>query len=344
MSGEDFDINTMVDNAAESMNLGEENVHVEKPNVAENQVEDQETQDVDSEEESTETEIPDEETEVVEEEAETETATVREAPKSWAKEQHEVWAKLPPEAQDYIEHREKQMLDGIEEYKEYAHYGRELNNVISPYTPMFEQAGVDIRTGVQYLLNAQYLLQVGSPQQKENELRRIAQQYGVNLGAKTAEAEETLDPRLEQMQNTINQLQNAMRTSQQHALTEVQAKTQAEVNSFATDGNHPYFDEVGDEIVIQLKAGKGLQDAYDTAVYANPVTRAKEIARIQTENATKLREKKRLEAEKAIKATSSNVRTIDTTRTPTEKKGALFSSNYDAEMLEIAKKGLSATK
>lgn len=343
MSGEDFDINTMVDNAAESMNLGEENANVEKPDVAENQVEDQETQDVDGEEESTETEIPEEETEVVEEDAKPE-AIVRDAPKSWAKEQHEVWSKLPPEAQDYIEHREKQMLDGIEEYKEYAHYGRELNNVISPYTPMFEQAGVDIRTGVQYLLNAQYLLQTGSTQQKENELRRIAQQYGVNFGAKTAETEETLDPRLEQMQNTINQLQNAMRTSQQHTLTEVRAKTQAEVNSFATDGSHPYFDELADEIAIQIKAGKGLQDAYDTAVYANPVTRTKEIARIQTENATKLREKKRLEAEKAIKATSSNVRTIDTTRTPTEKKGALFSSNYDAEMLEIAKKGLSATK
>ena len=101
---------------------------------------------------------------------------------------------------------------------------------------------------------------------------------------------------------------------------------------------------MADEIAIQIKAGKGLQDAYDTALFANPVTRAKEIARIQTENNAKLREKKRLEAEKAIKATSSNVRTIDTTRTPTEKKGALFSNDYDTEMLNIAKRGLSASK
>jgi len=197
MGGEDFDVNSMVDSVAESMALdgGEDDVS----DIDENQIEADETHENAEEAPAVET---NDESEIGEEanlEAET---VVREAPKSWAKEQHEVWKTLPLAAQDYIEHREKQMLDGIEEYKEFAHYGRELNNVISPYTPMFEQAGVDIRTGVQYLLNAQYLLQVGTPQQKENELRRIAQQYGVSLGAKADGEQETLDPRLEQVQNT----------------------------------------------------------------------------------------------------------------------------------------------
>jgi hypothetical protein len=340
MSGE-LDINSLVDNVADSMKLDEVE---ETPNEPiESEIE---TDEVLENEEVVAEDTTVEEGEISEE-TEPETVSVKEPPKSWAKEQHEVWKTLPPAAQDYIEHREKQMLDGIEEYKEYAHYGRELNNVISPYSPMFEQAGIDIKTGVQYLLNAQYLLQTGSPQQKEMELRRIAQQYGVNLGQKAQdgqqEIEQQLDPRLEQMQNTINQLQNAMRQTQQSALTEARVKTQSEVNAFATDGNHPYFDELADEIATQIKAGKGLQDAYDTAVFANPVTRAKEIARIQTENAAKLKEKKRLEAEAALKATRTNVRTIDTTRTPTEKKGKLFSSDYDAELLKIAKTGLSAT-
>ena len=338
MGGEDFDINSAIDTVAESMNIGKE----ENDEPIDDQTENHEVLDNEGEDDAVETEISDEDENGEEDEAEA--VVVREAPKSWAKDQHEVWKTLPPAAQDYIEHREKQMLDGIEEYKQFAHYGRELNNVISPYSPMFEQAGIDVKTGVQYLLNAQYLLQAGTPQQKENELRRIAQQYGVNLGEKSASTDEKLDPRLEQMQNTINQLQNAMRSTQQHTLTEARAKTEAEVNNFANDGNHPYFDELADEIAIQIKAGKGLQDAYDTALFANPVTRAKEIARIQTENNAKLREKKRLEAEKAIKATGSNVRTIDTTRTPTEKKGALFSNDYDTEMLNIAKRGLSASK
>lgn len=107
----------------------------------------------------------------------------RPAPKSWAKEQHETWGKIPKEAQDYIEHREKQMLDGLSEYKQYADFGRQLDSAIKPYQPMFEQAGIDVNTGIKYLLHAQYTLQTGSPEQKAQELQRIAQQYGVNLGA-----------------------------------------------------------------------------------------------------------------------------------------------------------------
>ena len=339
MGGEDFDIGSAIDSVAESMNIGKEDDN----DPIDDQTENQEVLDDEGEDDAIETEIPADD-EAGEEEDESEAVAVREAPKSWSKDQHEVWKTLPSAAQDYIEHREKQMLDGIDEYREYATYGRELNNVIAPYNPMFEQAGIDIKTGVQYLLNAQYLLQQGSPQQKEAEIRRIASQYGINLGQNASQTDEPLDPRLEQMQNTINQLQNAMRQTQQHTLTEVQSKTQREVNEFATDPSHPYFDDVADEIAIQIKAGKSLQDAYDTAVYANPVTRTKEIARIQSENNAKLKEKKQLEAQKALKATSSNIRTIDTTRTPTEKKGALFSNDYDTEMLNIAKKGLSASK
>src|SRR5689334_813713 len=42
------------------------------------------------------------------------TGQVRSAPKSWAKEQHEHWSRLDPKVQEYIELREKQMLDGLD--------------------------------------------------------------------------------------------------------------------------------------------------------------------------------------------------------------------------------------
>ena len=65
------------------------------------------------------------------------------------------------------------------------------------------------------------------------------------------------------------------------------AKVSKIVDDFAKDPAHPYFDELADEIALQIKAGKTLQDAYETAVYANPVTRAKELARIQLEKDSK---------------------------------------------------------
>lgn len=342
----DLDVNSLVDSIADDMDIGKEVEDVVEETTEEvvDENVDETTEVVD---ETTDTEEVADEVEVeeaVDEEVVDETIeTLREAPKSWAKEQHEVWSKLPSEAQDYIEHREKQMLDGIDEYREFATYGRELNNVITPYSPMFEQAGIDVKTGVQYLLNAQYMLQQGTPEQKEGELRRIAEQYGINLGEKATGGEEKLDPRMEQMQNTINQLQNKIEQGEQTNLTEMRAKNAQEVDDFANDGNHPYFDELTEEIAIQIKAGKSLPDAYDTAIFANPVTKAKEIARIHTENAAKLKEKKQQEVKKAIKATSSNVRAIETTRTPTETKGKLFSSEFDTDMLKKAKAGL-ATK
>lgn len=65
------------------------------------------------------------------------------------------------------------------------------------------------------------------------------------------------------------------------------AKVSKIVDDFAKDPAHPYFDELADEIAVQIKAGKELQEAYDTAVWANPVTRQKELARIQLEKDSK---------------------------------------------------------
>jgi len=54
-----------------------------------------------------------------------------------------------------------------------------------------------------------------------------------------------------------------------------------EVNAFASDPAHPFFDEVADDIVAFVRAGDSLSKAYEKAVWANPVTREKEIARQQ---------------------------------------------------------------
>jgi hypothetical protein len=277
-------------------------------------------------------EIPAEETET----PETEVVT-RAAPKAWAKEQHETWGKLPKEAQDYIEHREKQMLDGITEYKQHADFGRIIDSTVKPFEPMFQQAGIDVPTGIKYLLNAQNLLQNGSMEQKTRELQRIAQQFGVNLGG-TQEVE-TIDPNVKALKDQIEQIQSGLTQREQAELQARQTQTLTEVEAFAADPANAYFDEVADDIVTLIKAGKPLKEAYEKAVWANPVTRQKEIDRLNKENVTKLREKAKQESDAARKATGSNVRTRDTTKSPTEPKGKLFGEEHQAEMLAIVNKG-----
>lgn len=332
-----FDVGSMVAESAETVNFDREEELA--PEIDEPTLDDENSQE---NEESTDDEQQEEAP------ADPNAVAPRPAPKSWAKEQHEVWSKMPKEAQDYVETREKQMLDGIEEYKEFAGFGRELNNVIQPYAPMFQKAGIDYKTGVQYLLNAQYLLQEGTMQQKTNELRRIAQQYGVNLGVvgginenNQENQQQAIDPVIESLQNELNALKGKINSSEQNTLTEARARKAEEVNAFANDGKHPYFDEVADEIIIFLRSGMTLEKAYEKAVYANDVTRAKEIARIQTEDEAKLKAKRAAEVEAAKKAKGSNVRTIDTTHTPTEKTGKLFSKEHEAEMKNIVDKHYS---
>ena len=333
IGSEEFDVSSMVDSAASSMKLDDVD---ETPEIEPVEEEPLEESDEPAEE-------PVEETEETEEPEGEEQPQARQAPKSWSKDQHAVWSKLPSEAQNYIEVREKQMLDGIEEYKEFAHYGRELNNVINPYMPMFEAANVDIKTGVQYLLNAQYLLQHGSLEQKTSELKRIAEQYGVNLQNNAESNAQPIDPTVQELQNKLNELTNTFKQREKAAYEQTRSMTRQEVDSFANDGKHPYFEEVGDDIANFIKLGQTLENAYQQAVWKNPVTMEKEIARLQTEANARMKEKRKLEANAALKATSSNVRTIDTTRTPTETKGKLFSKEHDAEMESIVSRGYSRT-
>lgn len=70
---------------------------------------------------------------------------------------------------------------------------------------------------------------------------------------------------------------------------EERAAITKEVNAFAADPAHPFFDEVSDDIVAFLKTGASLAEAYEKAVWANPVTRQKEIARRQKEKDSKPR-------------------------------------------------------
>ena len=75
--------------------------------------------------------------------------------------------------------------------------------------------------------------------------------------------------------------------------------------------------------MLLVKAGLPLQEAYEKAVWANPVTRAKELAKQQTADLAKARENARLAALPKKHAASVNVKSRDAGRTPTEPLGTM---------------------
>jgi hypothetical protein len=251
--------------------------------------------------------------------AEPEPEIVSLAPKSWPKEMHDHWGKMPKEAQDYWAVREKQMLDGLEQYKGDAGFAKQIKDTLNPYMATINALGVDAPTAIRSLLNADHQLRVGSPSQKAQYFQHLAKQYGVDLGGmgQQQEGQPQSDPRLQQLQDELHNLKTIINTGNQQQLDAERQKIQNEVNSFASDPKHPYFDEVSEEIVALLKNGATLEDAYEKAVWANPVTRQKEMSRVQTEQQAALKTKAIAEAEAKKKAASVNLRNRDSQRTPT---------------------------
>lgn len=253
-------------------------------------------------------------------EVEPEPEIISTAPKTWPKEMHDHWGKMPKEAQDYWVVREKQMLDGLEQYKGDAGYGRQMKEAITPYMSLIQAQGVDAPQAVKHLLNAHYKLSVSNPSQKAEYFQTLAKQYGVDLSgiAPSQDGQQReVDPMVRQLQDELHNIKQVIQSGNQQQLDEQRNKIQNEVNSFASDPKHPYFNEVSEEIVALLKAGATLEDAYEKAVWANPVTRQKEMSRVQTEQQAALKTKAIAEAEAKKKAASVNLRNRDSQRTPT---------------------------
>lgn len=254
-------------------------------------------------------------------------------PKTWPKEMHEHWAKAPKEVQDYWNIREKQMLEGLEQYRGDATFAKQIKETLTPYMATITSLGIDGPTAIKHLLNADHQLRVGSPSQKVQYMQHLAKQYGVDLGVMAPQGDQPQqDTMIRQLQDELHGLKQVIQSGNQQQLDEQRQKIQNEVNSFASDPKHPYFDEVSDEIVALLKNGASLEDAYEKAVWANPVTRQKEMSRVQTEQQAALRDKAIAEAEAKKKAASVNLRNRDSQRTPTGPRATM--SGLDSALRE----------
>jgi len=268
-------------------------------------------------------EQPAEETATTEEAAPVEEAApARKPPQSWAKDKHEIWAKLPADAQEYYELREQQMLQGLESYKTDAQFARQMKEVFNPHQEFLRQQGFDEVKATSYLLNAHIKLSTANEAERNDYFRKLAGAYGVNLGGLGTDAPQ-VDPAVEAMQREIASVKNALSSREKQEYEAKRAEIAKTVDAFASDPAHAYFDEVAGEIMAHLQAGDDLQSAYEKAVWANPVTRQKELARVQKESADKLKEKARLDALVAKKAAGPNVRSRDTRKAPTESMGSM---------------------
>jgi phosphosulfolactate synthase (CoM biosynthesis protein A) len=233
-----------------------------------------------------------------------------EPPKTWRAEALAEWDKLPPTVQAEVLKREEDMFKGIEGYKQDAFYGKSMKNVMDPYTPILQQYGVDPVAQVQSLMHTNHVLLKGTNEEKLNVFRQVAKDYNVDLTALGGEAP-YVDPEVAALRQQLHAVQSTQQQFTQQQQKAQRDELEAKVTAFAADPARVHFEEVANDMAALLKSGvsKTMEEAYDKAVWANPVTRAKEQSRLQTETAAKAKKDAEDRAEAARKATSANVRT-----------------------------------
>ncbi|MCK9623027.1 MAG: hypothetical protein M0R47_21130 [Methylobacter sp.] len=258
-----------------------------------------------------------------EEEAATPDVEDRTPPASWSKDKHEIWSALPQAAQEQIELREKQMLDGIEQYKEGNAYAGEIKQIIAPFKAFFEQHGLNETQAISNLLQHNRALTEGSLEQRQNAFIAL----GNNLGIIPQDGQAQIDPNTQALQQRIDRIERQENERVQAVQKDNYSRVAQEVADFAKDKED--FDLLGDDITLILKSGVDLATAYEKARWANPVTRAKALAE-SVEAQTKVISKKNTDAARvAQKAKSTNIRHTNTNKTPSEPKGALFDDMGD---------------
>jgi len=183
---------------------------------------------------------------------------------------------------------------------------------------MLKQQGIDETVMVRNMMNAHYRLSTADDASKADIFRQMAQSYGVSIDG---EQPAQIDPNIKAMQDRLQGLEQHISANHEHALQEGRARVESDVEAFASE--HEFFDEVAEQIVPLINAGYNLEDAYQNALWLNPVTRQKEVDRTSKEAAEKAEKLAKQEAEKARKAKSVNVRGRDTNKTPTEPTGTM---------------------
>lgn len=252
----------------------------------------------------------------------------RAAPKSWPKDAHPMWSKLDAATQDLVEKREADFHSGIEGYKAKAAFAEQIEKVIAPYQPLLDSQGIkDHAEGVRGLLNAHYQLSSADEGQRTAFMAQLIKSYRIDpnkLVAAVGDQPNLTDPALKPLYDRIDALTGQV-SADQNARTEAQRSALLqEVNAFASDPAHPFFEEVAPHIVLLLRDPSiTLEEAYKQAVRANPLTWTKEEARIRTEVAADLKRQADEAAAKARKAKGTVISGRENERATPEVVGSM---------------------
>lgn len=304
---------TLRDTYAAIMNRGQEGDFTPAEELAEPVEPVEPTEPVEPAEEPTDPEEPEEPSEPAEPE-EPEPAAFR---PPWKKAALADWDKLPASARAEIERRENDFHKGIEQYKAGSAAAQEWDKAVQPYLATIRSLNVTPQQAATHLMGVDHQLRYSAPQQKVGMLLQIANSYGVDLqtlangiqqmaGEQVWQQQNPVDPRTQQLQARVNQLEQHITTTQQQSQAAEHSAIDSDIAAFAADPDHEHFGLLQQDMAVLLQTGraKDLDDAYEMAMRQNPQTAPVWLAQQQQ----KWEQERKAKVSAAKKAGANNVR------------------------------------
>lgn len=208
----------------------------------------------------------------------------RAMPKAWKKEMEKTWNGLPPEAMQYINERETQAHAGISQYKTVAD---KWNNTLTPFKQWFDHYKIDPQEAFHRLATAHIILKYGKPEDRQRYAQMLVKDYGLDSFIGQPQGEQG-QQQPAQLPEEIYQLKTELDGIKARDYErQVEEKRQA-VTKFFGDPKNEFAMELKDDIQELLEQGAAttLEQAYEKAMWLNPVVRTK-LTQREVENATK---------------------------------------------------------
>jgi hypothetical protein len=215
-------------------------------------------------------------------------------PASWSKEDRAVFATLPPNVQELLARREREMTADYtrktQEIAEIRRFSDDIRPVFEKNQQLIAHAGAPPAQVMDQLLG----MYGYSQRDPAGYLKWAAQSLGVDLSQLTAPTDEYVDPAFNELRNQITPLNQQIQSvtqyiQQQEAARQEQERQQtlSTIDTFAQEKDasgtplRPYFEQVRVAMgrLLQPDANgnaiaSDLQDAYEKATWADPSIRA----------------------------------------------------------------------
>lgn len=264
------------------------------------------------------------------------------APATWTKDGVAEWAGISQRAQQEILKREEDMFRGLEQYREKAEIGQKYEGVIEPYRAMLAAEQIDPVGLFESFAGNHYLLTRGTPEQKLSLAANMISHYGIDVTDLVARmgSQAQIDPAIQELQKHISGLESKL-TARETSENEARFATfRSEVDAFSRDPKNIHFEEVANDMaaLLNAKGATSLTDAYEKAIWANPVTRQKELDRVNTDRKASEDAARAAKLKLVKSSTAADVKTSAKNRDGTAPVGSM-DDTLKSKMEEIASRG-----